>query len=215
VETPPELAEYHALAMGNPDDLPGLATKLEEDGKIQRALLAHERIIDSTRATPQRLASSVQDVRRLRALLPPWNPDPEKSLPLTLHAGTAGQNADRIAPIIEKFAAEISAASAGIVRVLATVHRGNDPVVGSLPPPVAIWLSGGDDANATPLLSFTLAEDEDPQAVIFETLLKILRGEAARDASPQHIPAFDSPEFDHITRLVWEKIGLRLNPPKS
>lgn len=215
----PGLNAYLELARQEPGSLPGLAAALEEQGDHQRALLAHERVIDSTQPAPGQLAVSLQASRRLREQVPPWNPMPEMALQLTLHAGTSQQNAERIAPAIENLAAEITRASAGILRVQPVIHRSPSPPPGELPPPVAVWLTGTSQDTTTPVISLTLDADENPRPVVTLTLLKILRSMFSGDSQP-HIPiaiatADDpaAPLFTHVTRRVWSEIGKRLTPP--
>lgn len=212
----PGLDAYHETARQEPGSLPGLAAALEEQGDYQRALLAHERVIDSTLPAPGQLAASLQATRRLREQVPPWNSMPETALQLTLHAGTSQQIAERIAPAIERLAAEITRASAGILRVQPLIHRSPTPPPGGLPPPVAVWLTGVNDKASTPAISLTLKKDEDPMPVLTLTLLQILRSMFSGDSDPRipiAIATIDDPAaplFTHVTRRAWSETGRRL-----
>ncbi len=219
---PPRLAEYLELARDAPGKLVELAADLEAQGDFQRALLAHERMIDSTTVTGDALASPLQAVRRLRAKVPQWNARPEGALVITLHAGTGEDNAARIEPVIGRLAAEMSRTSSGILSVRPRIHLGPARTHGDLPPPVAIWLGGAGDSSPTTLVrSLTMGGDDDPETEIALTILEILTDHLSQQQPslriPPHAAADDSGGMfaERITRLAWEMAGSTLNSPDS
>jgi len=215
----PRLADHVALAGNHPERLPVLASSHESAGNPQRAWLAHERIIDSTPATEDQLADSIQAVLRLRAMLPPWIADPEIAHGVILHVGTAEAQADHIAPFLDEVAGEMTKSASGIVTVLPRIHRGRDIPIDSASPPVAVWLTGpDDDSPGTAVLSFTLGADDDPLAVISQSVLRLLRAHTSATTTlkiPAPPPDADfsiQMVFAHVTRLVWHELGIRFNP---
>ncbi|HSP43421.1 MAG TPA: hypothetical protein VLO11_11165 [Luteolibacter sp.] len=218
---PPRLGEYLELARDSPGKLTELAADLEAQGDFQRALLAHERMIDSTTVTGDALASPLQAVRRLRAKVPQWNARPEGALVITLHAGTGEDNAARIEPVIGRLAAEMSRASSGILSVRPNIHLGPAGGHGDLPPPVAIWLGGeADSSPATLVRSITLDGDDDPETEIALTILEILADQLSKQSSLRIPPPTAADDFgfsfaDRVTRLSWETVGSTLDSPDS
>ena len=218
---PPRLDEFADIARDDPGKLPALAAEYENRGDFPRALLAYERIVDSTALTGDVLASSLQAVRRLRAKLPPWDARPDGARVLTLHAGTAENNAARIEPVIARLAAEISRASHGILSVQPLIHRGPARPHGDLPPPVAVWIGGADHDSPTTLVRSIALEGEDESwadigrscfELIAEDLAKKSRLRVPLPAATDDAAIFFS---DRVTRLAWETIGSSLNAPGS
>ena len=217
---PPTLAEYRLHARGNPALLPELADALEAKGEIQRALLTHERILDSTKPEPDQLAASVRAVRRLRAMLPDWQTDPAAAVPVTLQIGAAKTTADALAPVVNELAAEMTRASSGLLAVDVKIHAGRDNGPDTLPPPVALWLGGREEAAAsTAVISFTAGDHDKPLDDVSAALLELLRGQVAPAASlniPQAVLRNESPTemlHTHVSRLLWRELGTMLNPP--
>lgn len=218
---PPRLEEFTEIARDSPGKLPALAAECENRGDFQRALLAHERIVDSTGVTGDALASSLQAVRRLRAKLPQWDVRPDGAWVLRLHAGTAENNTARIEPVIERLAAEISDASHGILRVQPLIHRGPARPHGDLPPPVAVWIGGADPGSPTTLVrSITLEGEDESWAEIGRIYFEIIAQDLAKKSRlrvplPSTTDDAAIPFFDRVTRLAWETIGSSLNAPGS
>ncbi len=218
---PPASLDAHLdLTRSEPGKLSALADAMEDQGDYQQAMLAHERIIDSTQAEPRQLAISMRAIRRLRDHVPPWNPLPDDAMPLTLNVGTSSETADRIAQTIERIADEITKASGGILHVQPAIHRGPNPPVGAMPAPVAIWLTGTNADASTPVLSFTLNAEDEPLPVVTLTVLKILREALSRHSQiriPIAVATPDDPTgplFTHVTRLAWMNLGKLVSPPE-
>ena len=221
VSPQPRLDEFAQIARDNPGKLPALADECENLGDYQRALLAHERIVDSTTVTGDSLASSLQAIRRLRARLPLWNTRPDGARVLMLHAGTAENNAARIEPVIARLAEEISSASHGILRVQPRIHSGPTRVHGDLPPPVAVWIGGADPDSPTTLVrSITLLGGDEAWGDVYRTCFELIADELAKK-SQLRVPLPAGKDdiaisfSDRVTRLAWETIGTGLNAPGS
>lgn len=217
---PPTLAEYRLTARDEPATLPALAEALEAKGEIQRALLVHERILDSTRPGPDQLTASLRAVRRLRAMLPDWQTDPAATLTVTLQIGTAQATAEALTPAVTELAAEMTRASSGLLAVEVKVHTGSSPGPGILSPPVAMWLSGPEGGSAsTPVISFTADSPDRPLDDVAAALLQLLRGQIAPSVSlhvPESTMRNERPVeilHSHVSRLLWRELGTMLNPP--
>ncbi len=217
---PPSLGEYADLAPKGADYLAELAALLENEGQFQRALLAWERVIDSAKPDDSLAATASSAIRRLRPTLPDWNTDPSQAIPITLQAGTGKTTASLLAPVLEQAARELEQASAGILKVTATVTAGKGELTASGPPPVAIWLSGPTkNTRSTEVLSFTVNSTETLPEETRKTLFRILRGYLAREVSqtPPRAIGADTSTLDalnsHISRRSWQELGNMLNLP--
>jgi hypothetical protein len=219
LNTPPTLALYREGPSANAGDLPGLSAALEARGEIQRALLAAERVIDSSKPDDDQLRTAIDAIRRLRPQVPAWNTEPAAAFPVTLHAGTGKSTAILLEPLLRELANEVERASAGILKVTASVAAGRDIPEDLGPPPVAIWLAGpAGGTHSTEVLSFMVLSPETLRDELADTLLQLLRGHIGRTTFLR-IPesAADKSEpisrlHTHVTRLVWLELGSRLNP---
>jgi hypothetical protein len=219
--TVPSLDSYRERAADGAGSLLELATGLEARGAIQRALLAAERVIDSTPADHSQTLAAVEIVRRLKPTLPERNAEASAALAVTLRAGTGKTTATLLEPLLQELASELGRASSGILRVTSVVNAGRDIPEDVGPPPVALWLAGpAADSRSTEVLSFTAVSSETLREDLGNTLLQLLRGYVERTASLR-IPENDADGtlavdllHHHVTRLVWHELGMRLNPPE-
>ena len=72
----PALSEYGTLDDVDTDAMIRLASLLENQGQVQRALLAWERVIDTSKSSASDRSLAVSAIKRLKPTPPPWNPDP-------------------------------------------------------------------------------------------------------------------------------------------
>ena len=219
LNTPPTLALYREGPSVNAKALLELSTALEAKSEIQRALLAAERVIDSTQPDEGQKRAAMDAIRRLRPQVPDWNTEPAASFPVTLHAGTGKSTAILLEPLLRELASEIERASAGILKVTASVASGRDIPENMGPPPIALWLAGSaDGTNSTEVFSFTVLSPETLRDDLAGILLRLLRGYIGRKTFLR-IPENESDDsiptaclHTHVTRLVWLELGSRLNP---
>jgi len=221
--TPPTLQEYAEFASKGAAHLMDLAVLLEAEGESQRALLAWERVLDAGKADEGQTAAAIGAIKRLRTTLPPWNTDRAKTIAITLHAGTGKKNAKTLTPIVEETARELERASAGILKVTATVTAGRDNLSSKVPAPVAMWLAGpGKGAVSTPVRSFTVGSQKTLHDDLLKTVFLLASGYLAHESAqspPAALTAGDKAldALTHqITRLKWQELGIALNrPPKK
>jgi len=219
-DKPPTLAEYRGDAAKGAAYLSELAALLEAAGQPQRALLAWERVIDSTAADEVETRKAISAIKRLRSGLSDWNADPQAAISITLQAGTGKSTAVILEPILEEIARDLGSASSGILTVSAKVASGSDIPSTFGPPPVALWFAGPvENSRSTEVLSFTAESPETLRADVLDTLCQLLRGYLARTASLSISATFpDGGDTAgllkcHITRLSWQELGSRLNQP--
>jgi hypothetical protein len=215
--TPPSLALYREGPSVNAKDLLELSSTLETQGEIQRALLAAERVMDSTQPDEDQQKTAISAIRRMRPQLPAWNAESATAFPVTLHAGTGQSTAILLEPVLREIAGEIERASSGILKVSTNVTPGRDIPEDIGPPIVAVWFSG-QAKHSTEVLTFTALSPEALREDLAGSLLQLLRSHIGKKTFLR-IPESeldDTPPVarfqTHVTRLVWLELGSRLNP---
>jgi hypothetical protein len=218
LETPPELSSYSQFAENGASYLIDLASLLESEGEFQRAALAWERVLDSTKPEPDQAAAAIAAARRIEPSLPAWNEDPAAAIPITLHAGTGKKLAPSLKPVLEEIAAEVDRASSGTLTTTVAIATGNSDFVPDGPIPVAMWISGGKNAESTDVLSFTVRDNETLPQDVLRTVVLLIRNhfEKSQILTPPTVPPRDeepAAALSHrITRLSWHRFGLSLQP---
>jgi len=220
LSAPPVLGEYADRAIQGAPYLIELANRLEAEGHNARALLAWERVIDRASANEAETRAAIDAVTRLRPITPVWTVSPAERLSITIHAGTGGNSAQALAPILSQAAATIDQVSSGILKVASKVNAGPDIDVGEGPVPVAIWISGGmEQSPSTEVLSFTVATPETLEHDTHRTLYILVQNHL-RNAPEIKRPPAPPDDGDprealgtHITRLQWQKFGQLLKGP--
>ena len=217
--TPPTLREYSDLAPKGAGHLINLAVLLEVEGEFHRALLAWERALDMGKPDEAQATAAIASIKRLRPTLPDWNTHPAKAIAITLHAGTGKKSATTLAPILEQTARDLERASAGILKVTATVTAGRSNSSASSAAPVALWLAGPTKHSlSTKVLSFTLTSPKSLHDDLLKSVFLIVRSDLGHATS--HTPPALAKNDNllealnsRITRLDWHELGTRLNRP--
>ncbi|MGB0774285.1 MAG: hypothetical protein ACPG32_05490 [Akkermansiaceae bacterium] len=218
LDASPALSAYGTMGEEGVDAMIKLATHLETKGHFIHALLAWERVIDSTDPDEEQRALAVNAVKRLRFSLPPWNPDPGATIELTLHAGAAIKDKAALEDALQKTADVISEASGYVIHVTVKASIGKPSKIKTPNVPIAIWFSrpgkeAGAPSAATPPISFMT----DPkQTTMLASQIQagayaMLRTHLASNTSFTPLPEFPprvTPEAllkYHVTRLMWRE----------
>lgn len=214
----PQLAEYRNQAANDPALLAETAFQLETQEKLQRSLLAWERILDTAAPDETRTAEALLSIKRLSSSLPLWNEDPTKAVTIMLHAGAGKSTAEILAPVLEEIARDLEKASSGILKITPMVKAGNDIPTGMGPAPIALWFTGpGAEARTTETIVFTSGSHEMIRDDLLKAILRLIRSHLARSASltvPEAGNTGENPLDSirlRITRLGWHELGSRLN----
>lgn len=210
----PSLAEY-----GNWGDKGGpamvrLATNLETKGELVRALLAWERVIDTSDPSDSDRILAVTAIKRLHATLPPWNPDPSGVIALTLHAGATLKDKKALEDALVTAADLVSEASGHVLQVSTKASIGKSRGIRTPRIPIAIWFSRpGETPAETPPISFMAdPSQKDMLAIQVEAgVYALLRAHLARETSFSPLPEYpagvkpDELLKYHVTRLMWRE----------
>ena len=103
------------------------ASHLESIGQSKHALLAWERVIDTTYPDKNERKQALSAIKRLKGSQPPWNPDPSSGIQLTLQAGASVNDAQALKRALEIAAQNMSTASGGVVQVSVKLSLGKKP----------------------------------------------------------------------------------------
>lgn len=215
---PPTIDEYLTLASEGSALLIDLAVLLESKEQSQRALIAWERVIDSTKPDDSQSKAAVAAILRLRATLPNWNTDPAQAIPVTLHASTNPKTSKTLTPILQKTARDLERTSAGILKVTTSITTKSSKSTNH--PQVALWLTGSvKKPSATEALSFKFNSSktllDDTRKTVFQILSAYITKETTLPP-PRAITDGSSPISalnSHITRRSWQQLGRKLNSP--
>ncbi|BDS05737.1 hypothetical protein NT6N_07770 [Oceaniferula spumae] len=214
----PALSEYGTHGDQGAEAMIKLATFLETRAEFQRALLAWERVIDTTNPNEDQRKQAITAIQRLRDAMPPWNPDPTADITLTLHAGATLQDKKMLEDALQTVATLISQASGNVIKVETKASIGKSRGIKTPRIPIAIWFSRpsstaeGTTAE-TPPISF-MADPKQPEVLanqIEAGVYALLRTHLAAETSFSPLPEYPSgvqPEElikYYITRLMWRE----------
>ena len=167
-------------------------------------------MLDCGKPDESQANAAISAIKRLRPITPDWNTDPTKSLAIALHAGTAKKTTKLLKPILDEAARELERASAGILKVTATVTAGKDNPKTKAPATIALWLAGpAKDARSSQVLSFTLGPPESLRDEVRRTVFSIVRSQPPTAAGDGENPV--DVLNSQITRLRWLELGTMLN----
>lgn len=175
---PVELETFSDQAAMGPGHLIELAKNMEKAKWPHLALLAWERVIDSTSPSKQELNEAKSAIKRLKE--DPAANDrvilPSEPYTITLNAGTANRASAEVEAELKSAAGVIETTSAGILNVKVQVAAGQDPSDSTDFVPIAVWITGPDESSrSSELISFTMGPGKETHQEIGAALAKLLR----------------------------------------
>ena len=208
----PGLDCYLVLASRGATVMSNLAMQLEARGQTQRALLAWERVIDSTDADTSQQEVARKAIQRLRAETPLWNVDPSASTIIQLHVSCDRERGKTLESTLLEIIALWNQACSGLVELQLKTHSGPKAASGSPPQPVALWFTGvTTDAMAPKTLSVPLtnAPVEQQKQLLLTASYKLLKEglKGRKDLRPLADPQGHDPAFllgTAVTRRAWD-----------
>jgi len=214
----PSLSEYGTLGDKGAEAMIQLATFLETKAEYQRALLAWERVIDTSAPNAEQRNLAVRAIQRLRNTMPPWNPDPKADISLTLHAGATLKDKKILIAALEAAAAVITDASGNVLIVKTKASFGKSSGIKTPRIPVAIWFSRPPSQKdgpipETPPISF-MADPKQPEVLskqvaagVYSLLRTHLTSETSFSPLPEYPDGVQPNDLlkHHVTRLMWRE----------
>ncbi|MEM9080337.1 MAG: hypothetical protein AAGC74_06555 [Verrucomicrobiota bacterium] len=214
LEKAPAIDEYRMESAIGAQALLVLANELLDEKQPQRALLAFERIIDSTPpGGPERHEANLA-LPSLIAELPPWNDDSTKRTPITLNCSTSRPE-EELLPAIRSLRAFLQHASSQLCDIEFTLIPAPEPEAPLSSFPIAVWLTipGEDpDQPALPVKTFNPSPDAGIALPLAKTIYHLLstRVRNIPDLTPLP-PIPEETEINKlflttITRLTWQTL---------
>lgn len=211
----PGLTAYRDFARSEPADrLFELSSTLRARGEFQRALLAFERVIDTSDTDPKSRTEAAQGIAALLKNLPSWNVDPENEVVLNLHLGTARKPTDSLKKSLLEVAIVIRDASGDQLDIIPTINSSDNPEAPE-DSPIALWLSTpGDEPASSAVITLRLSKDEnDHLSEISLAVFKAIRSHLTQQGYPP-VPETLEEKQDYlsrqVTRLMWRDFARSL-----
>ena len=211
----PGLWAYQEFARSESSDrLFELSSTLRARGEFQRALLAFERVIDTSDADPKAQAEAALGISALSKNLPSWNVDPENEVALNLHLGTARKPSDALKRTLLDVAILIRKSSGDQLDIIPTINSSDNPEAPE-DSPIALWLSTpGDKPASSAVITLRLSkEGTNYLAEISLAVFKAVRSHLTAEGYPAAPEKFDKNQnylSDQITRLMWHDFAQSL-----
>lgn len=215
----PSLDTYTNIATKGSRHLIELSALMEASGDRQRALLAWERVLDSTKPQTSHLTAALEAVKRLRPMVPAWGAK-NAPFPVIIRINTSSKFEELLKPILPQVAADLEQASAGILQVTTLLTATRKTTAKTKSTPIALWLTGpSPETPTTATFSFTVTKSANLHPDILRNLLKLVGNRLAESdkSTPSTVPPKTENPLDalsfRITRLRWHEFGQSLNPP--
>jgi hypothetical protein len=213
LETIPSLEHFREHLDFETESFIQLAIQLESSGKLDHALLAWERVIDSTDTNAEQSLQARKAITALRATQPIWNTDSEDNFDLILHINTPVEHKTQISALLGQLSDDIRNASsyqvAPQILIKTTPQRDGYPS-----PPIRVWLSStGKDAKQAPQLTLQLNEGEAPlDEQLYMAIYRSISGQLEQYSElmpPATLSPTETPRESlttNLTRLHWKEL---------
>lgn len=219
LEASPGLDTYREFARQNDAArLFLLSSTLRTQGEFQRALLALERVIDSTTTvTPEELHEAGQGISALTPTLPRWNIDPGYEVRLILEVGIPRADDEDIKQAILEMATLIRSHSGDLLEIIPKISSPKGKVEIENPPVTLRFSSGGEHPASSATMTVTAGGGDDETTLLDRLSLAIFKSIRAHLAKRGYRPADPLPETPgtdlltlRITRLMWSDFAKSL-----
>ena len=214
LQTSPDLDEYLLDSESGSAALLHLATRLLQAGQVQRAILAYERILDSTPHESTHRTEAETSLQNLKPSLPLWNPDPSAALPLTINLSTA-RDPESLSQSLLTLTKLIRAGSGNLCQPKFQINSAPKPTVELPSLPIALWLTiPGEDAEKPSLaiVSVSPQSKDDLEDALIRALFQMLQsriqtiGNLTTPIFPNNNPSPQNALLNRITRLAWKQV---------
>lgn len=216
----PGLDEYRGFAQNNPAlRLLELSSTLQARGDFQRALIALERVVDtSENPSPEELSQATEGIASLAPTLPRWNVDPESEIELTLLISGSKGASDMLKAAALDVATLIRKHSGDQLQIIPKVERLGTASNTANTDATSLAISFQRDISKEKISTATLMmrsggenEGDDYIKAVFRSVRGHLAGQGYPFPENFEIPAKDLLTL-HITRLMWRDFAASLDP---
>lgn len=218
LDAAPGLAAYRSFARQEaPSRVFELSSTLRARGQFQRALLALERVIDTSEPDPEALAEAAKGITALAPTLPQWNVDPIAELPLNLHLSSARDAPESVKAAALKVATLIKKSSGDQLEIIPKIL--SNGTKNALPDsPLALWLATtGDQSASTAVITLRVTDDAEAAfAEIAKAVSQAVRSRLVKEeyVTPPPLKATSEELISvYITRLMWRDFAQSLVNP--
>lgn len=221
LESAPGLDEYRSFARNNPAlRLLDLSSTLQARGDFQRALIALERVVDtSEKPSPEELSQATAGISSLAPTLPRWSVDPETETELTLLiSGSKGASNTLKAAALD-VATLIRKHSGDQLQIIPIVERlrGSSATTDTTSLAISFQREISKETTSTATLMMRGGGEDEGNDYI-KAVFRSVRGHLAGLGYP-FTEGFNIPAKDlltqHITRLMWRDFAESLVPKKD
>jgi len=213
LETMPGLERFREHRDYGTDSFIQLAIQLESSGQLDHALLAWERVIDSTDTNAEQSLQARKAITALRSAQSIWNIDSEDNFDIILHINTPAEHKTQISALLGQVSDDIRDASSHQVapQVLLKVTPQRD---GYPSPPIRVWFSSTDkEAKETPQLTLQFNENEAPlDELLYMAIYRSISGQLQQSSDlmpPATLSTAETPRESlttNLTRLHWKEL---------
>lgn len=221
LKSAPGLDEYRDFAQNNPTlRLLELSSTLQARGDFQRALIALERVVDtSENPSPEELSQATKGIASLAPTLPRWSVDPESETELTLLTSGSRGASDTLKAAALDVATLIRKHSGDQLQIVPKVERleGSSAATDATSLAISFHREISDKKTSTATLMMRGGgknEDEDYIKAVFRSVRGHLSGLGYPFPENFELPAKDL-LTQHITRLMWRDFAESLVPKKD
>lgn len=209
----PSLNAYQDFAQQNPSHLLlELATLLDKKGQNQRALLAYERLVDSSSPTPEELTLATTAILRLQPITPAWNLDPELANKLTVNVSTAILKLPKIRTTLQHTAETILKDSGQLVTLTSNLTGPKDSAESSKTLVIALSSPGGHSRTPNFSITPTGSTSADINQSLLTGLYRVIQEQLSQTTSlripdaPENVTNHELLYQTQITRLAWKEL---------
>ncbi|MGC6582795.1 MAG: hypothetical protein ACON4K_10805 [Akkermansiaceae bacterium] len=217
LQSSPGLGEYRSFARKHePVRLLELSSTLQARGNFQRALIALERIIDTSQnVSPEDLKQATSGISTLSPTLPQWNVDPKTEVELTLLISSSGgasaaikEAALEVATLIRKHSGDQLQITPKILKTPKASNPEKSPLT------IAFQREDLENPASTAVLTLRAGGESEAEEFV-KAVFRLVRGHLAGIGYtfPEN---FDAPARDllsfQVTRLMWRDFASSLAP---
>ncbi len=211
VQIAPALDEYRAAGNKGPDYLNLLASQLTEASYGERALLAYERILDSSVVDAIKQDAAISKIQSIRTYIPNWVVDPSESTELTLNIEVTKDKTKATEAAMKQITEVMNQASSGLLSISTKLHT-KKTTTDEAAATLGIWLSHSKDLKKPAQVFSAKFDSENTNVSLKRITYSMLRHHFSNKTTFQPLPELQENADPQlliscgITRLLWSEL---------